>query len=1648
MPKRLLYFLLFLFLLSGGIVLFDRQLFSASPVPDTQYNADKNVPFGTTITDFSPQTGAVSVSSTDLTLPGRAGLDLAITRTYSSSAANLYAQGVSGSQSITTLATPLDRKYGLGSGWSFSFPFIDFNTDAGYERKSLFFGNGAVYTIQFTGNSNDSNLAQYPLKDLVISDGDQSYTRGGVESFYRLDQKDQTSFFFDANGNLLAIRDGAGRNEITFYYSESREGSAYPKLAHLATIQDPVGRDIIFAYVPGSDPLRLQSVTWTDPDGRYSRIVTYETEVLTGENPAKFVLKTVTDDLERRTAYEYSYDRADFRLGGTNAAATNVFANLTRTEQKVGAGSPLSQTVYEYNRPDGVEKTYTKVTELNGYIQYWRLTHREDRDMNGAVFNATDVTYDGEPYQNTEYSTTVSYANGTKETFQFNNDHVLVEREKRNDTERLFELTTTSYTDYRTPKRTEVYRGKVNDTSLVSSRDTDYDEFVDLRSETDAHGTVTRYTYDSKFHQLTSKKTANDSPVGEAFDLEEFFDIDSATGDVKNVYQTYGGSDELPSEPGNQMRRVTYTYDQYGNVLTEKDANEEDPNEYTITYSYDDQYHAYPKSAQQDVTDVDGVKHSLEVHTRYHNNGKVYWHRDEAGYVMSYEYDALWRPTKTIFPDVDDADPLAVDDGTWRASRTNNPSKQQVYDDASASVTTIDEVGRKSTQQQNGLGKEIAVIQYKADGMTPYASQSRAYDGVGNLASTTNEEENMTRFRYDGFNRQIEVMLADETDGDADNPRRLTEYLDQDLTTITTDTTGSKVEQVQDELGRLIEVREHNDGVVATTTYQYDDLGNRVEVKDAKGQTTTYAYQELQRHAGTTYPDGTSESFGYDDLGNLIIFVDRNGETTRSTYDERQKVLKHDYEADGFDEKFWYDSRGSLLYAEGEFGRSIDRTYDERGRLTRETSPIEGVTYTRTTAYDATGRATCIKYPTKTNCLDLQYDADSGLLKEMTDRDIAGEPRVAAYTYYKTGVVNTETSANGTATTLTVDSRNRPTRIQTAKGATTFVDLQYAFDGESNVTSITNRLSGDDRVSTFTYDDLHRLTSATLDAGIDPIPQDELSKRIDESFGVTLPTSDDTVLSDLNHDLRIDGRDLLFAKPFDGASDRTVAYTYDTAGNRLTSNKNGVQDEYTVNVNNQVTDIHESDGTLFHFEYDRNGNLIRKTVNAGQENERVWNYTWNQKNQLTNVYENDDPGTRFVEYRYDAVGRRREKVLTIGGGTQKTIYHYNANDALILETNLDGTQQRKYIHGVRGLVAQQTGNAPLEYVYTDHLGTPRSMGSTGGANVWSQEYYPFGEFLAGTSDGTSETTIALTGKLRDNETGLQYFGSRYYDPDLGRFISVDPAAPDYTNPQTLNRYVYTLNNPLKYIDPNGEFSVFGVEINVGTVAGCIVGGALGCAAGLAFDNFAPDSVKNPVYSVAVEFGALATAAAVTFYSGGNVALGAAAGGAVRGGGHAMARGENPLGILKGAATMGALSGANAAMQQAAQGQYGQGAQMFAQSGFVQAGPNGVSFNTKAGLSYLQQQGMTYGQSFVNQQVGAYGAQYGFDLNQARGLYNQGAGYYQQFRGGVNAIQQFSQGTMGVNQFANQMGVGSYLADAQNYARTRTTTAIGSYQWPQ
>lgn len=172
-----------------------------------------------------------------------------------------------------------------------------------------------------------------------------------------------------------------------------------------------------------------------------------------------------------------------------------------------------------------------------------------------------------------------------------------------------------------------------------------------------------------------------------------------------------------------------------------------------------------------------------------------------------------------------------------------------------------------------------------------------------------------------------------------------------------------------------------------------------------------------------------------------------------------------------------------------------------------------------------------------------------------------------------------------------------------------------------------------------------------------------------------------------------------------------------------------------------------------------------------------------------------------VTYTYDGDGRRVKKDQT-SGSTDDRLYWYGLAGEVLQETNVTGGLLDEYIffNGQRVARRRQSDGAVF-YFFSDHLGSARVVTNASGTIVEESDFYPFGGERVITD--SLDNNYKFTGKERDLESGLDYFLARHYGSNFGRFLQADPLFGSPGRPQSLNRYAYSLNNPLRFIDPTG-----------------------------------------------------------------------------------------------------------------------------------------------------------------------------------------------------------------------------------------------------
>ena len=336
---------------------------------------------------------------------------------------------------------------------------------------------------------------------------------------------------------------------------------------------------------------------------------------------------------------------------------------------------------------------------------------------------------------------------------------------------------------------------------------------------------------------------------------------------------------------------------------------------------------------------------------------------------------------------------------------------------------------------------------------------------------------------------------------------------------------------------------------------------------------------------------------------------------------------------------------------------------------------------------------------------------------------------------------NLPMAGNGHLYNKTVDSLLRPTQV--THGGGILFDRSYSYDARSLITAIADGVDPS-RSQGFSYNGLGQLTQATGVWGTASYSYDSLGNIRSKSF-----------------------------TNFPGTGSRTLNMSYD-AQNRLAS----------------YTDTGPGGNkTLLH---DARGNVTALGALA---------FIYDLSDQPTAVL-----GAATGVYSYDG-NLKRVKGVVDG----KTIYNvYNAAGQLVhVDHDTDGTST-DYMRAAGMTLARIKDTDGVNiyhgaetYLHNDHLGSVAAGTDAAGTLLWTEHHSPYGEPLSPNAANDNEATF--TGHIRDKATGLNYMQARYYDPVIGRFLSIDPVTfMDTGNPAMFNRYAYVFNDPVNLIDPDGE----------------------------------------------------------------------------------------------------------------------------------------------------------------------------------------------------------------------------------------------------
>lgn len=525
------------------------------------------------------------------------------------------------------------------------------------------------------------------------------------------------------------------------------------------------------------------------------------------------------------------------------------------------------------------------------------------------------------------------------------------------------------------------------------------------------------------------------------------------------------------------------------------------------------------------------------------------------------------------------------------------------------------------------------------------------------------------------------------------------------------DTNGNMIESRSDLLGRKLS---YSDPDLGTWTYSYDINGNLDFQTDAKGNTTTFSYDLLNRLLSKT--SDTTTNYAYDESGHgfsigKLTTVSYSGGSESYIYDERGRIISVTQQigSKSATESFTYDSLDRLVKTTYPTGEEVYNSYDENLNL-------QGMGHG--TAFDNIDYFYVNNYEYKT----------TGRIAEMT----FGNGLRTVYNYYDNNV-DLDPSAN------TYKSYNLKS-INLYNNAGLMITTNYQYDKMGN---IKNKFMNDvpaNLVTTeeYSYDEFNRLISSAS-YGVHGYNQAALEIfEYDELNNITRKYKEvDEVVDDRNylyHSTKIHAV----------VNDSVYTYQYDNNGNMTGRFQSGIQNRG--------------------FQYDKSNRVL--LISDGGS------YSYNAQEQRILKNENGKKTYYFFQNYEEEVSATETAIIS----------YYFANGQRIAK--------RTQIHGENDSV--------LVYIHSDHLQSATRVTDSNGLTVQTVLYTAFGE--TGFMSGTQELKYTYTDQEFESN-GLMYYGARFYDPALGRFLQAD------TILDGLNRYAYCGNNPVNYIDPSGNLAI-------------------------------------------------------------------------------------------------------------------------------------------------------------------------------------------------------------------------------------------------
>ncbi len=1358
----------------------------------------------------NPASGNFSFTATDMSVPAP-GFEVDISRTYNSR---------------DTKATP------LGKGWTFGFE----GSAKGSDLVSVTLPNGSVQRFRKDGTLYKAEDS----RSIFVKNADNTYTLTTKDQYtYGFNTSGWLIWMKDRNGNTVNIQvdtvgkvqkitDTVGREFIVTYNAQGL----------IDNIKDPENRIVKYEYDAAGHLIRV-----TDPSGAYMRY-SYDSvgylnkiedhylkaiETLTYNNAVGVDQGKVVQAIDSNgNINNYSYDMTNKKttIKDQNGRTwTYWFDNDMYTIKIQDADNQISLTEYFLTGGKNIYGDVKSTTNRNGNVSQYEIDDRGNvTKITNPDFSYKEFGYDDKNnkiWEKDEQGKFTFYTYDENKISQLKKAQPLNGTDQYSTSADQTKFAITQYEYYTKQEAQTLFN--CNAAGLI-------------KSIADPEGNITEYTYDAYGNTKTVKDAEGKITTDIYNKIGWKLNTTSPNGYITEyTYDLNGQTEKIVQNNGETTRT---TYDMAGRKIKEIAPNQYDATLDNISaHSYSGD-HGY----RYEYYDTGLLKKSIDpsnyetIYT-YDVYGNIVTETKPNGAIYRYEYDVMDRITKSYFKESATAQELLLEEYSYSIlsdGKTQKTYKQYLNDTEIAETIYVYDYAQRLVEQQNPDGSKSkfcyntngtlatatapngSITYYKYDGLnrlvetyTPfdttnggilYTYQKLDYDKAGkkiavhsskdivglNLQPTSLITTTYTYFKNGLVKSEVdsEGRRSDYTYDNAGNLAKKEQYIDA--------TNKKIIEYTYNHFNKPIEKKEHVSAgalignevtstadTILTTTYTYDKNGNIKTVTDPENVVATYEYDNMNRQISVSQP-------GLDEFGTDVVI------TNTTTYNWEGKLLTQT-DANGNITSNEYDSKGRLTKSIDAKGGVSAYSYDRAGRKVIEISPLNydaqkileqqnRVEY----VYDTMGRLKAKKdiyYDTKTSQWKIiytstyKYDLSGNVTKELDalgyEAGIGTSIEERISTGY--GTKYTYNLANKLVSTLDPVSQERELSYTSsykydglgrrisetnAKGVITL----YNYDNAGNVLSIKVKKSSNASEQTIkqaTYDLLSRKkTQIDGNGNITYFEYNELGK-----ICKTVYPSDETI--ELN----------------------TIIYQYDLSGN--------------------LAKQQDSTGKVSLYTYDKQGRVLSETEQKSDNSEIITLTSKYDKNGNLRFETNGNGNTK--EYTYDSLNRLSTTKLTVNGTPQITTYSYDANSNQTTVTDWTGNINTNIYDPMNRLIEKKDPYTTIQLLeYNNNSVQSKSYDALGNMTEYQ---YDKNNRLTKTIDANGHSISQSyddVGNLATKTDGRNITTAYNYD-EFNRLKSVVNAKLEATS------YTYDLNgNLLTQTDGNGNVTSY--EYNARNIA--------------------------------------------------------------------------------------------------------------------------------------------------------------------------------------------------------------------------------------